>query len=94
MYGGGYATNAWHGHNAPLACHWRRGTSLSFSGSNIAIYIGAGRVGKVFRAGCIQHATSACIAVDRRTGRVLVLSSRHTHPSEPWLLAWGGWSNG
>ena len=72
---------------------WVVHSYMVYPASRVAIYIGAGRVGKVFRGACIQHATSACIAVDKRTGRVLVLSSRSTHPSEPWLLAWGGWSN-
>jgi hypothetical protein len=72
---------------------WVVHSYMLYPASRLAIYIGAGGVGKVFRAGSIQHATSACIAVDRRTDRVLVLSSRGTSASEPWLLAWGGWSN-
>ena len=94
--------NGW-GH--VTACFWRRVLPLNEEGdwvvysymiypaSRLAVYIGAGRVGKVFKAESIMHATSACIAVDRRTGRVLVLSSRAVASDEPLLLAWKSWSN-
>ena len=96
-----HKTNGW-GHVTACFCRlvlppneegdWVVHSYMLYPATALVVYIGGGGgVGKVFRAAPIMHATSACVAVDKCSGRVQVLSSRAVSSDEPWLLAWGGW---
>ena len=72
---------------------WHLHSYMVYGHSRLAVNIGRGRIGAAFFGAMVEHGTSVCVAVDTKTGKVVVTSFSPPSGDEPRLLAWGGWSN-